>query len=133
VYFTPGKLTLVLSYPLGLGVLVALHPSTRTPYFFLIILLNYPIMDSHFLFSWLHQMHFHIIINPPYHPPSISHLQFYPPFTYLVQETTNGPPTPHQLNRTTCAPRGTSHHFTRAPISLYVLSTQLFFINLVIV
>jgi hypothetical protein len=53
-------------------------------------------------------MHLCIIINPPYHPTSIFHLQFHPPFIYLVQKPTHGAPTLHQLHSPTCAPRGQS-------------------------
>jgi hypothetical protein len=41
-------------------------------------------------------MHLCILINPTYHPTSISHLQCHPPFIYPVQKLTNGAPTLHQ-------------------------------------
>ena len=79
-------------YPLGLGVQTVLHPRVITSYFFLIMLLNYPILDSHFLFNQLHKMNLLIIINPPSHPTSISHLKFNPPSKYLVHKPTHGSP-----------------------------------------
>jgi hypothetical protein len=70
-------------------------------------------------------MHLHIFIIPPYHPTSISHLQIHPPPIYLIHKPTHGAPTLHQSTSNTCAPTRPSHHFTGAPISVCVLSTQI--------
>jgi len=90
-----GILKLVMFSPLGSRVLVVLHLKVRPSYFFLIIMLTTPLWTPTSC-SWLHSMHLHIIINPPYHPTSISHFQFHPTFIYPKQKLSNGGPTLHQ-------------------------------------
>jgi len=84
--------------------------------------------------SWflLHYMHLCIIINPPYNLTSISHLQFHPPSIYLVQKPTHGAPSLHHSHSLVAPPKA-KPYFIGAPVSIHVLSTQLFLIYLVIV
>jgi hypothetical protein len=86
-------------------------------------LANLAHMDSHIMLCQLHQMHLHIIMNPPPLTQSISHLQSPPPFTYLVHKLTNGAP-PFINYIPLLAPYVTKPYFTGAPISVCVLSTK---------
>jgi len=70
-------------------------------------------------------MHLCIIINPPSHPTSISHIQVDPQFTYLVHKPTYGGHILHRLHSTTCTLSRPSHTSLGNPF-LYVLSKPIF-------